>query len=293
MPAKGWIEVNELFCKGCELCVSACPPKVLELENEKLTPDERVLRLIMHLAPDLPIVYKGFSLSSTTDLEAIAQQGLQGNEECQNFIFNLHKQRILESFSGPQYSYLQKIQRNWVAAEKDYNQSWKLVLDQKGSTKFKPNFIKVALPSLLLMSISTKIQEEMRQEIKSKTTDYAMGCEWFTVLGSPEKASCSLICIMQLLVSEADRVVRDSHNHLVREISTLKKEFSNLIESCDSQTASDILDLEQSSSQISYRAILEKTDKIPYIKTKGRKELEFNDMIKWFMTKKYKNFNRI
>ena len=38
MPAKGWIEVNELFCKGCELCVSACPPKVLELDNEKLTP---------------------------------------------------------------------------------------------------------------------------------------------------------------------------------------------------------------------------------------------------------------
>jgi 2-oxoglutarate ferredoxin oxidoreductase subunit delta len=38
MPAKGWIEVNELFCKGCELCVSECPPKVLELDNEKLTP---------------------------------------------------------------------------------------------------------------------------------------------------------------------------------------------------------------------------------------------------------------
>jgi len=38
MPAKGWIEVNELFCKGCELCVSACPPKVLQLDMEKLTP---------------------------------------------------------------------------------------------------------------------------------------------------------------------------------------------------------------------------------------------------------------
>jgi 2-oxoglutarate ferredoxin oxidoreductase subunit delta len=38
MPAKGWIEVNEKYCKGCELCVSACPPKVLELESELLTP---------------------------------------------------------------------------------------------------------------------------------------------------------------------------------------------------------------------------------------------------------------
>lgn len=38
MPAKGWIEVNDLFCKGCELCVAHCPPKVLELDHEKLTP---------------------------------------------------------------------------------------------------------------------------------------------------------------------------------------------------------------------------------------------------------------
>jgi len=37
MPAKGWIEVNDTFCKGCELCISACPPKVIELDKERLT----------------------------------------------------------------------------------------------------------------------------------------------------------------------------------------------------------------------------------------------------------------
>jgi 2-oxoglutarate ferredoxin oxidoreductase subunit delta len=38
MPVKGWIEVNELFCKGCELCVNACPQGVLSLDMEHLTP---------------------------------------------------------------------------------------------------------------------------------------------------------------------------------------------------------------------------------------------------------------
>ncbi|MCS7011755.1 MAG: 4Fe-4S dicluster domain-containing protein [Anaerolineales bacterium] len=38
MPAKGWIQVNDLYCKGCELCVAACPPKVLALNMERLTP---------------------------------------------------------------------------------------------------------------------------------------------------------------------------------------------------------------------------------------------------------------
>jgi 2-oxoglutarate ferredoxin oxidoreductase subunit delta len=37
MPVKGWIEVDELYCKGCDLCVTACPPQVLSLDMEHLT----------------------------------------------------------------------------------------------------------------------------------------------------------------------------------------------------------------------------------------------------------------
>jgi 2-oxoglutarate ferredoxin oxidoreductase subunit delta len=38
MPVTGWIEVNEMYCKGCEICVDACPKEVLALDNEHLTP---------------------------------------------------------------------------------------------------------------------------------------------------------------------------------------------------------------------------------------------------------------
>jgi 2-oxoglutarate ferredoxin oxidoreductase subunit delta len=38
MPVKGWIEVNELYCKGCELCIAECPQHVLRLDMEHLTP---------------------------------------------------------------------------------------------------------------------------------------------------------------------------------------------------------------------------------------------------------------
>ena len=34
MAAKGWIEVNDLHCKGCSLCVSACPKDVLSPRYE-------------------------------------------------------------------------------------------------------------------------------------------------------------------------------------------------------------------------------------------------------------------
>jgi len=38
MPAKGWIEVDDLHCKGCELCVGVCPKDVIALDMERLTP---------------------------------------------------------------------------------------------------------------------------------------------------------------------------------------------------------------------------------------------------------------
>lgn len=38
MPVKGWIEVNQKYCKGCELCVSVCPQSVMALDLEHLTP---------------------------------------------------------------------------------------------------------------------------------------------------------------------------------------------------------------------------------------------------------------
>ncbi len=38
MPVKGWIEIDEKYCKGCELCVEACPKSVMSLDMHHLTP---------------------------------------------------------------------------------------------------------------------------------------------------------------------------------------------------------------------------------------------------------------
>jgi len=38
MPVKGWIEVSQLYCKGCELCVNACPQGVRSIDMDQLTP---------------------------------------------------------------------------------------------------------------------------------------------------------------------------------------------------------------------------------------------------------------
>lgn len=36
--AKGKVIIDELICKGCELCVSVCPKNVLKLSETKINP---------------------------------------------------------------------------------------------------------------------------------------------------------------------------------------------------------------------------------------------------------------
>jgi 2-oxoglutarate ferredoxin oxidoreductase subunit delta len=36
MPSKGYIKVNDFYCKGCELCVAACPQQVLQLSPGRI-----------------------------------------------------------------------------------------------------------------------------------------------------------------------------------------------------------------------------------------------------------------
>lgn len=36
MPPKGRIVINELYCKGCELCADACPQKVIGMAAERI-----------------------------------------------------------------------------------------------------------------------------------------------------------------------------------------------------------------------------------------------------------------
>ncbi|WP_236709898.1 4Fe-4S dicluster domain-containing protein [Longilinea arvoryzae] len=37
MPVKGRIDVDDVYCKGCELCASVCPQKVIHMAPDRIT----------------------------------------------------------------------------------------------------------------------------------------------------------------------------------------------------------------------------------------------------------------
>ncbi len=65
--AHGTIDVDEERCKGCDLCVHFCPPKVLRLSGRRNSLNHRVVELwdaarctgceiCAHVCPDMAIV---------------------------------------------------------------------------------------------------------------------------------------------------------------------------------------------------------------------------------------------
>jgi 2-oxoglutarate ferredoxin oxidoreductase subunit delta len=38
VPVRGTIVVSDIYCKGCELCVDACPQNVMGIDMDRLTP---------------------------------------------------------------------------------------------------------------------------------------------------------------------------------------------------------------------------------------------------------------
>lgn len=34
--AKGFVKINEDYCKSCELCISVCPKKILTIDSKKV-----------------------------------------------------------------------------------------------------------------------------------------------------------------------------------------------------------------------------------------------------------------
>ncbi len=82
MPPKGWVEINELYCKACETCVIDCPTQTLALDMSRLSPKGYHPAFMLHpenctacgtcavVCPDAAItVYRGVRPGSKTEGE--------------------------------------------------------------------------------------------------------------------------------------------------------------------------------------------------------------------------------
>jgi hypothetical protein len=140
------------------------------LDDAAMSADERLLRVLVKIAPDLPPVWKQWSLAKE-DLIAAANQANQGDEACRGLLSDLYQQDVLGIYARVGNAECQRIQMDWQTTIKSYEETWQTALANNSSlAKSQPDLV-VVLPSLLLAASSPMFQDELDAGMKALAED--------------------------------------------------------------------------------------------------------------------------
>jgi len=153
------------------------------LDDAAMGTDERLLRILVKMAPNLPPVWKQWSLAKA-DLIAVANQANQGDEACRGLLSMLYQGQpdVLGIYAEAGNGECQRIQMDWQATVKDYEETWQTALANNSLlAKSQPDRV-VVLPSLLLAAVSPVFRDELEAEMKALAEDPFDRPVWFSDL---------------------------------------------------------------------------------------------------------------
>jgi len=136
------------------------------LDDAAMSADERLLRVLVKIAPDLPPVWKQWSLAKA-DLIAAANQANQGDEASRDLLVDLYQRDVLGMYAEVGNAECQRIQMDWQTTIKNYEETWQTALANNSLlAQSQPDWV-VVLPSLLLAASSPIFQDELDAEMKA------------------------------------------------------------------------------------------------------------------------------
>ncbi|MCB1820135.1 MAG: serine/threonine protein kinase [Candidatus Competibacteraceae bacterium] len=138
---------------------------LLDLSNaKKMKDDERLLRLLVSMAPDLPPVWKQSSLAKE-DLMALANSAINGNTVHQKTLEELYRQDVLAIYAAAGHVECQIIREQWQGTVNEHQQAWNKMIKQGASAQWRPDQATV-LPALLLVTGSPPFGAQLAAKIK-------------------------------------------------------------------------------------------------------------------------------
>lgn len=150
------------------------------LEDRTLDPNLRLLRLIRHLAPGQPPIWRGQPLTRV-ELGDRARRALQGEAAARDSLVEIWNQRVLATLGQGGQPDLGRVQAGWAQAVAEYDQGWKQVI-AGGVPAHLRGDLAAALPALLL----SELEEDFAQGLCAQAADpvgaEVSACPWYPVL---------------------------------------------------------------------------------------------------------------
>jgi len=165
-------------------------------EALELSDDERLLRLLLALDPQLPPLFKGYDIAPA-GLAALTRKALEDVNEERQAVFELLDRGILSLFPGHA---LQEVQERFVEARCDFEQALEQAFAAGAPRTLAPQGREWQLRILLFVLEPPKdLLQSLRAAAQRVGGGAARHCAWYRAFGSVETAGPAALAAMVLL----------------------------------------------------------------------------------------------
>ena len=199
---------------------------LIELQYERqMHLDVRLLKLLLHLAPGIPPVWRGENIELPAIL-ARANLALKGDADAARWLNALHAHRVLEAYAGAGNAAMADIVRRWNAAVDGFAKAWEdrlaflkarrqddpdeiaayddLVYGKTGPER--PHLISLH-PRLLALAYDAAWSERLRGRLVAELAEVTVHCPWLAEIGDPLRMDPASLLVLESLLPEARKAV--------------------------------------------------------------------------------------
>lgn len=189
--------------------------------DRELAVDLQLLKLILHLAPGIPLIWRGESIR-LADILGRANLALKGDLEAGRWLDALYQQQVLEIYAATGNQEAGTLVQRWTQACRQFSEAWKskrALISSKDSTRQEEyaNFdvliyggnsqdhapLSSMHAQLLAMAYDVKWGERLRQRLVAELASLSVHCPWIASLGDPQVLDGASLLVIEALLPQA------------------------------------------------------------------------------------------
>lgn len=241
---------------------------LIELQQERqMHVDVRLLKLLLHLAPGIPPVWRGEGIELPAIL-ARANLALKGDAEAARWLHALYSHRVLEAYAEAGNPDAADIVRRWNAASDRFADAWKTrlaFLKEKGPGKDpdevvlfddllygkagpdRPPLLSLH-PRLLALAYDAAWSERLRRRVMADLAPLVIHCPWLAEIGDPLTMDAASLLVLESLLPEAAKAADRQNKANARrrqaeidELRAMEVEAATLVENLRTNALENML----------------------------------------------------
>lgn len=223
---------------------------LIEMRGQSsLSLDLQLLKLILHLAPGIPPVWRGETIELSRIL-TYANQALKGDQDAAYWLDNLYRTRVLEVYADAGNRQAADLVKRWHRALDLFEQAWKsklkIITDKSAARDpntvadfdqlmygrddlHRPDLLNMHA-RLLAMSYDNSWAERLRKRLLAELLNLSAQNTWVNDLGDPQQMDAASLLVLEALLPEAKKSVAHQVSKIERKRKEAEQEFAELRE---------------------------------------------------------------